>query len=583
MGLGAAIVWDVRNGASDTNGGGFAGGAILATPAAPAVNNAGSGGTIAAGTYFFVVTETDLNGETVQSGQTSTTTSGTTSTITVTAPTNPSVQGSTWNIYAGTVSGGPYWPQSTGLAFGVNKTYTATLASSGTQAPGVDYSQQTGAQVTFNGSTITATTAGAAAVITITGYTPNPATDVGNTLNISGGTLFLTGIYQIIAATTTTWTLDRNCTSGIGAAMVGKMGGAFATIGQFGAVAVSGSKCFVKSDVSISCSNSANISGGKISLSLPNLLIIGWSTNRSIWNLDSSRPTLKAGAGSMTIMNLTGNNQGQMPRNLILDGNSQSSVIGLTLGSDCSLATHIKATGMSTGFQISGASVAAPRAIACQADSCTTDGFIFLTGDFGGSVFGCSCTAVPNGANGFNLPGKGHYAENCIAVAAAASTGVGFVITAATADRCVAYGFSGISAIGFSLKGDGAQYAPQLSNGVAYNCKTNFSYATNLTPLGLLLNCAGGAAGSGGQFVGFQAEQIVNFQTLTGDPFTNAAGGDFSTNNTAGAGALLRALGFPSSYPGLSTSSSVDIGAAQFVGTSGGACHLAGAGGGLAA
>lgn len=33
--------------------------------------------------------------------------------------------------------------------------------------------------------------------------------------------------------------------------------------------------------------------------------------------------------------------------------------------------------------------------------------------------------------------------------------------------------------------------------------------------------------------------------TLTGDPFTNAAGGDYSLNNTAGAGAACRSAGFP--------------------------------------
>jgi hypothetical protein len=33
--------------------------------------------------------------------------------------------------------------------------------------------------------------------------------------------------------------------------------------------------------------------------------------------------------------------------------------------------------------------------------------------------------------------------------------------------------------------------------------------------------------------------------TLTGDPYTSASTGDYSTNTTAGAGALLRAAGFP--------------------------------------
>ena len=43
----------------------------------------------------------------------------------------------------------------------------------------------------------------------------------------------------------------------------------------------------------------------------------------------------------------------------------------------------------------------------------------------------------------------------------------------------------------------------------------------------------------------------VNDTTLTADPYTNAAGGDFSINNTAGGGAVLRALNF--ALPGIST------------------------------
>ena len=38
--------------------------------------------------------------------------------------------------------------------------------------------------------------------------------------------------------------------------------------------------------------------------------------------------------------------------------------------------------------------------------------------------------------------------------------------------------------------------------------------------------------------------------TLTGDPFTDAAGGDFSLNSTAGAGAACKGIGYPTVMPG---------------------------------
>src|SRR6516164_7534438 len=74
--LDVPFVFEVRQTGADTNAGGFAVGALIAAPSAPSVSNIGSGGSVAANTYYFVVTYTDAVGETVISGQTSTTTTG---------------------------------------------------------------------------------------------------------------------------------------------------------------------------------------------------------------------------------------------------------------------------------------------------------------------------------------------------------------------------------------------------------------------------------------------------------------------------------------------------------------------------
>lgn len=94
-------------------------------------------------------------------------------------------------------------------------------------SPGTNYSDQDSSHVTFNGTTITATTSGISTTILITGYTVASG-DVGNIVRIASGTNFTAGYYCIVSVNTGagTWTLDRNCTSGIGAAMVGRMGGA---------------------------------------------------------------------------------------------------------------------------------------------------------------------------------------------------------------------------------------------------------------------------------------------------------------------------------------------------------------------
>lgn len=94
---------------------------------------------------------------------------------------------------------------------------------------GTDRSQQNAAFATFNGGATTATTAGISTIIALTGVTVSAA-DIGNALNITGGTNFIAGWYFIQSVNTgaNTWTLDRACTTGVGAAMTGNMGGAWA-------------------------------------------------------------------------------------------------------------------------------------------------------------------------------------------------------------------------------------------------------------------------------------------------------------------------------------------------------------------
>lgn len=107
--------------------------------------------------------------------------------------------------------------------------YDATISGAGT-----NYSDSDTAQVTFNGTTVTAATSGIAAVITITGYTVT-GLEIGNICRIASGTNYTTGYYCITNVNTgaNTWTFDRNCTTGVGAAMVGRMGGAHASLQSY--------------------------------------------------------------------------------------------------------------------------------------------------------------------------------------------------------------------------------------------------------------------------------------------------------------------------------------------------------------
>jgi hypothetical protein len=63
-----------------------------------------------------------------------------------------------------------------------------------------------------------------------------------------------------------------------------------------------------------------------------------------------------------------------------------------------------------------------------------------------------------------------------------------------------------------------------------------------------------------------------------GSVFTNAAGGDFSLNNTTNQGALLRDVGFPGAFLNGTTTGYLDIGAAQHQGSAAGGGSLIGDG-----
>lgn len=560
--ISSSVVFEVRNGGSDSNGGGFRGGAAVSTPSAPTVSNVGTGGSVAANTYYVVVTLTDGNGETSMSAESSTTTTGTTSTITVNSPSDPGVNGTKWSAYIGTTSGGPYWAQGTGLTIGANRSITTTPPTSGTQAPGTDRSQQTGAQVVIDGATINFTSSGATATMTMSGYTPTAA-DVGNCVTTLTGTNVTVGTFEIIGWSSTTWVLDRNWCSGAVTSGTGNMGGAMATPGKPDSLSWSGGGItYIKYNASAFTMTSSTGAGGKIAGNATTR-IIGYNTNRTIWNQDSSRPTIQASSNSFTMIQPYQANQ--MIRNIICDANGHTGITAFRPSVNPGLVESCKALNVATGFDLVGSGQGA-QAENCEANGCTTNGFEMTNPAT--SAFRCSALAVPNGAYGFHMNQQSCYCNQCVAQGASSSTGTGFFCYLSLITNCVAYGFSGTNGNGVSITGGGGGGASHLRNNVCYSNYTNYNYPTNPVPTTTVVKCAGGNAGAGGQTVNLYAEQLVGFITLTADPFTNASSQNFSLNSTSGGGALLKALGVPSAFPGCTGTSYPDIGAYQSSGAS---------------
>lgn len=139
---------------------------------------------------------------------------------------------------------------SASMVWEVRSTGSVTLNGGGgfnPSASGVDYSQQNAVQYALTG----VTTAG----VSDTMLTTSASVDmIGNTCQITSGTNFTIGFYEIIAAVAgVSIQVDRNCATGVGAAGVVKIGGATATLGSIGAATAiqAGNKVWVRGTFSV--------------------------------------------------------------------------------------------------------------------------------------------------------------------------------------------------------------------------------------------------------------------------------------------------------------------------------------------
>ena len=145
-------------------------------------------------------------------------------------------------------------------------------------------------------------------------------------------------------------------------------------------------------------------------------------------------------------------------------------------------------------------------------------------------------------------------------------------------DHCILHGSTGGSGIKYASPG--SSYAGTVRNSILYG---NNQYGIEIVSADVLhtdYNAYGGNGVAATLNHGVVGPHAV---TLTGDPFTNAAGGDFSLNNTAGAGAACRNAGFPGAMIDGTNEGFADIGALRHEDPAGGGglAKLVGFGGGL--
>lgn len=374
------------------------------------------------------------------------------------------------------------------------------------------------------------------------------AADVGNVVNLTAGTNLTAGRYRIASVAANQATLDRNCSSG-GAVSgcTGYLGGAMATPKAAIEAAAASNTIHVKAATYTQTATITPVAGTAGDWTV----ISGYNAARG--DLDAVNdyanfPVLQTASGSAVV--LTVSSQYVHVRNLTLDGGDLSTKCVTT--SSYSRLENLKAIRFTTNGIHPGASLALHCLVtAGKAGSAAG----FYSED---PTYFADCRATANPCAGFTINGAAAVLR-CVSDGNTGASSDGFLsnyIYGGRFEHCVAYG-NGRD--GFRFGHANATDMALVRNGIA---AANTGYGIRSTGVTLTngiadynafyLNTAGIRSGlpAGSHDV-----------TLSGDPFTNAAGGDFSLNATAGAGAACRAAGFPGTLPGGGTVGYDDLGA----------------------
>lgn len=380
---------------------------------------------------------------------------------------------------------------------------------------------------------------------------------VGNTFTIVSGTGTWTAqTLQISSVTGTTATVEKTLGGTGGTDGTGVMGGCLASPGFAGGKMASGNKAYLKVGTYLLTSASSNVSGGVITLptsSSTNIRsgLVGYNLLRPDRPTGAYRPTIKA-SGISTVDMLSHGASNSQCLFLIIDGDSLTSIRGIASAS--SGTNHFISVKNCTRNGINNGTC-----VFCDVTGSTTAS--------GGAFNSCAaygCVAWSNSISGFSNGTP----FQCVSVNNSGASSDGFVFSSGGAwHSCTAYGNGR----------DGFRITSSASRTLAINCigyantGTNFNVSAS-NGVNQTYNCAAGLGGvSSADFSSnFSPDTQEGSITLTADPFTAKASGDFSLNNDAGGGAACRAAGIIGAFPGISTTAYPDIGAVQSQSSGGG-------------
>lgn len=308
----------------------------------------------------------------------------------------------------------------------------------------------------------------------------------------------------------------------------GSSGNPWRTPGKAAGTAVAGDVVFIKYNPTITdydlTTNTANVSGGPVAPSVSEnglpLIFCGYDTTATLENTDTNRPTVGAGVRTgISVFAVAAYGGGVQVRNIIVDAVATSNK-AFDLSSTGGVAINCTGKNGSQGFN-------GGQAYRCFAENCTTG--------FNNNSFVRGCRAK-NCTTGFSIGGK---VVGCVATGGATA----FYMNGADngGNLClgnIAYGPSGD---GFYIEANRVQ---PLALCFAMNCGGRGFFLTATGNAGHVNIGSGGYNNTGGHYNSAYTAgvNLIGFLEPTASPFVDAAAGDFNLNNTASAGALLRAV-----------------------------------------
>ncbi len=423
----------------------------------------------------------------------------------------------------------------------------ATTASPTGATWGIDYSQSTGSRFSSATFAIDATTN-----TKLTDGTNTIGKNwVGNIISITAGTGFTVQRVAVVSTSGTAATVDKSLGTLGSTGGTGRLGGALVSAGLAASLRVAGNTVYIQTGTYSITSASTNISGGCISDATGGATITweGYATYRG--DLGTA-PILQASGAITTfvIFTVTGaSTAGNLIRNITVDGVSKTSSQGFSLARRSTLYKCRAVNCTNIGFTVSSSS---NTFLLCSATNVTGGAAAFSTGS--AAVIAIACEAYSNTVSGFS----GFNVLFCLSYGNTGANSDGFTLSAETlVSSSSAYG-NGRD--GFRLSGETGNLTSCISEG---NTGFGFGGAGAVRPSWSLINCAAFSNSGGNRDTANLTGPIINFVTGSSSFFTNAAGTNFSLNNTSGAGAAARAAGFPGAFPAASTTGYTDIGAVQ--------------------